>query len=142
MCASLLGELLLELARIVKDLEGAGEHPIDPTARALVEGTCADVRTQLDYPWTLSELSRRSGYSPTQLTVLFRTVTGVSPCRWLARERVERACELLTQSDQSVTQIAVEVGFGSRSQFHRVFRRLVGATPDRYRAIVGHEGQP
>lgn len=138
MCAALLGELLLELARNVKEAENAVEYHVSPAARETVEGVCAEVRAKLDYPWTLSELVRRSGYSATQLSLLFHAATGMSPCRWLSEERVREARELLAQSDKNLTAIAIEVGFGSRSQFHRAFRQATGTTPSRYRAIVRH----
>ena len=142
MCTALLAELLLELARSARAASATRPLDVGASARQTIEQLCDEVRGRLDHPWTLDELVRRSGYSATQLTLLFRAVTGESPCRWLCQERVRAARELLGQSDRRVTDIAVEVGFGSRSQFHRVFRGIVGATPARYRAAVRHEEQP
>ena len=142
MCAALLGELLLELARNVKEADNTVDYHISRFARQTVDEVCAEVRANLGYPWTLSELVERSGYSVTQLTLLFHATTGTSPCRWLSEQRVRQARELLTRSDSSLASIAVDVGFGSRSQFHRAFRQTTGTTPSRYRAIVRHEEQP
>ena len=142
MSTALLAQLLLELARSAKT---AGEHEpeaVSPVARETIEGLCDEVRGSLDELWTLDELVRRSGYSATQLTVLFNHVTGMSPCHWLSQERVQRACELLAQTEMNAGQVGCEVGFGSRSQFHRAFRELVGTTPIRYQSIVRHEERP
>jgi AraC-like DNA-binding protein len=86
-----------------------------------------------------AEFVKRSGYSATQLCLLFDRVTGLSPCHWLSQERVRRARELLAQSEKSATEIAVEVGFGSRSQFYRTFHKAMRTGPSRYRAIVRHQ---
>jgi len=139
MCSSLLAQFLLELRRSARNAAEPGEEPVSPVARRTVQRLCEEVRAALDEFWTLDDLVKRSGYSATQLSVLFNRVIGLSPCQWLSRERVQRACELLAESEKNATQIAQEVGFGSRSQFHRAFRRLVGTTPIRYQAIVRHE---
>jgi len=69
------------------------------------------------------------------VTSLFRAVKGATPWRWLSEQRVRRGKELLSGSDRGVAEVALEVGFGSRSQFHRVFREITGMTPGRYREI-------
>ena len=100
------------------------------------------VQADMANPWTLAELVKRSGYSSTQLGVLFRRATGLSPCQWVSQERIHRACHLLAHSDDTALQVGVDVGFGTRSQFHRVFRKITGTTPERYRSAVHHEVQP
>lgn len=142
MCTALLAQLLLELARSAKAAGEREPEAVSPLARATIERLCDEVRGSLDELWTLDELVRRSGYSATQLTVLFNHVTGMSPCHWLSQERVQRACELLAQTDMNAAQVAGEVGFGSRSQFHRAFHQFVGTTPIRYQSIVRHEEKP
>lgn len=138
MCCALLAQFLLELARNARELDPSAETHVSPLARRTVEQLCAEVQAELDYPWTLKEMVRRSGYSATQLRFLFDRVTSLSPCRWLCRERVRRAREILAQSDKSVTEVAVAVGFGSRSQFYRAFHDVMRISPNRYRAIVRH----
>ncbi|MCX7886368.1 MAG: AraC family transcriptional regulator [Verrucomicrobiae bacterium] len=141
MCVALVAQLLLELARSETERCKSAPPP-DSSARRVVERLAAIVEADLAYPWTLGELVRRSGYSSTQLTVLFRRVTGLSPCQWISQERVHRACQLLAHTDKTIVQIAAEVGFGTRSQFHRVFRHVTGTTPQRYRSALRHETLP
>lgn len=87
-------------------------------------------------------MAEHSGYSQTQFTVIFKHVTSMTPCQWLLRERVRGACELLIHTNKSVWQILLDMGFGSRSQFHRAFRHVTKTTPARYRAITRHELLP
>ena len=64
----------------------------------------------------------------------FRATFGETPHRYLQRRRVERAMFLLVQSDRSVTDICLDVGFTSLGTFSRTFREIVGETPSAYRA--------
>lgn len=64
----------------------------------------------------------------------FRATFGETPHRYLQRRRVERAMFLLRQSDQSVTDICLAVGFTSMGTFSRTFREIVGLSPTSFRA--------
>jgi AraC-like DNA-binding protein len=66
----------------------------------------------------------------------FRAVFGETPHRYLQRRRVERSMFLLRETDRSVTDICLDVGFTSLGTFSRMFREIVGETPSAYR--VGH----
>ena len=63
----------------------------------------------------------------------FRAVFGETPHRYLQRRRVERAMFLLRETDRSVTDICLDVGFTSLGTFSRMFREIVGETPSTYR---------
>ena len=64
----------------------------------------------------------------------FRAVFGETPHRYLQRRRVERSMFLLRETDRSITDICLDVGFASLGTFSRTFREIVGETPTRYRA--------
>ena len=64
----------------------------------------------------------------------FRAVFGETPHRYLQRRRVERSMFLLRETDRSVTDICLDVGFGSLGTFSRTFREIVGESPSGYRA--------
>src|SRR4026209_2707894 len=66
----------------------------------------------------------------------FRAVFGETPHRYLQRRRVERSMFLLRETDRSVTDICLDVGFPSLGTFSRTFRDIVGESPSGYRA--GH----
>jgi len=63
----------------------------------------------------------------------FRAVFGETPHRYLQRRRVERAMFLLRETERSVTDICMDVGFSSLGTFSRTFREIVGETPSDYR---------
>ncbi len=63
----------------------------------------------------------------------FRSVFGETPHRYLQRRRVERSMFLLRETDRSVTDICLDVGFTSLGTFSRTFREIVGESPSQYR---------
>jgi len=63
----------------------------------------------------------------------FRVVFGETPHRYLQRRRVERSMFMLRETDRSVTDICLDVGFSSLGTFSRTFRDIVGETPSSYR---------
>ena len=63
----------------------------------------------------------------------FRATFGETPHRYLQRRRVERAMFLLRESERSITDICLDVGFGSLGTFSRTFRDIVGVSPTEYR---------
>ena len=88
-----------------------------------------------DYAKTLDipTLARIAYVSEAHFIRTFRATFGETPHRYLQRRRVERAMFLLRESDLSVSEISLEVGFASLGSFGRTFREIVGESPTTYR---------
>jgi len=71
--------------------------------------------------------------SPAHFSRRFRSAFGETPHRYLQRRRIERSMFLLRETDRTVTDICLGVGFTSLGTFSRTFRALVGQTPTAYR---------
>ncbi len=91
---------------------------------------------ELDRPLTVSGVAADLGVSPVRLSQAFRRFRGETLGECLRRLRVERACQLLENPEARLADIAVETGFADQSHFTRVFKRLTGLTPGRYRRQV------
>lgn len=91
-------------------------------------------------PLDVPALARVAHVSPAHFSRQFRAVFGETPHRYLQRRRVERAMELLRETDRSVTEICFDVGFASLGSFSRTFRAVVGEPPSSYRARFDGEG--
>ncbi len=63
----------------------------------------------------------------------FRRYTGMSPCRYRAKLRIERACELLQDRTQSVEAVAKQVGYADPIHFSKQFKQYTGCAPRSYR---------
>lgn len=84
-------------------------------------------------PGDLVTLAAACGLSADRLGRLFQRDTGITISCYRNRLRCERACQLMTDSDDDLTAIALEAGFGSYSHFHRVFTSQLGLPPGRWR---------
>jgi AraC-like DNA-binding protein len=87
-------------------------------------------------------LARDLGISSGHLARLFRTEMGISLVEYRNRLRIERFLGLADRSGVNLLDAALEAGFGSYAQFHRVFRKLVGTTPREYVAGVRLPASP
>jgi AraC-like DNA-binding protein len=72
----------------------------------------------------------------------FRACFGETPHRYLQRRRVERSMFLLRETERSITDICLDVGFSSLGTFSRTFRDIVGEAPSRYRDLHGPVAAP
>ncbi len=84
-------------------------------------------------PLDIPALARIAYVSDAHFIRTFRATFGETPHRYLQRRRVERAMFLLWQTDRSVTEICLDVGFASLGTFSRTFSAIVGETPAAYR---------
>jgi AraC family transcriptional regulator len=83
----------------------------------------------------LADVSAVSGLSRMHFAAQFRLTTGLRPHEYLLRRRIQRAQQLLCESDNAVLEIAQRVGFRNSAHFATVFKRLVGETPKRWRGV-------
>jgi AraC-like DNA-binding protein len=83
---------------------------------------------------SLDELAHRAGLSPTRLSRLFKEQTGFALVDFRNRQRVERFLDIYgTGQRRTMLDAALEAGFGSYPQFHRVFKRMMGYSPMQFR---------
>lgn len=62
-----------------------------------------------------------------------KELVGVSPSDFLRQMRMQRACQLLTKSKLSISEIAYAVGFNDPKYFAKCFKKDMGKTPSEYR---------
>lgn len=92
------------------------------------------VRENLSDGVSVAGMADLLGMSPSHFARTFKAGLGLSPYRFVMRERVEKAKTLLAGRTLSAGRVAAEVGFASESHFAKVFRQFTGVTPKRYRA--------
>jgi AraC-like DNA-binding protein len=83
--------------------------------------------------YSVLEMAKAAHLSEVQFRKIFRRITGYSPLRFVQRRRIERACNLLHTSTDSISIIAEASGFCEPPFFHRVFKAWTGMTPRAYR---------
>lgn len=82
---------------------------------------------------SLGDVARAVNTSTFYFCKLFKKSTGLNFTEYLSRIRVEKAKNLLLNPNLRVSEIAYQVGFQSLTHFNRVFRKLAGQSPTRYR---------
>lgn len=98
-----------------------------------VKKACAHMRRHFDREITLDELSRAAGVSAHHLCAVFKEATGVTMIEYLNRERILQAKKRLLSRYARISEVALDVGFGSLSQFNRCFAKYAGESPTEYR---------
>jgi AraC-like DNA-binding protein len=85
---------------------------------------------------TISELAKTLSWNETQLMRVFRQAAGTTVHNYQHRARMEKACDLLANSEMTITQIAMNLGYEYSSNFTTAFRKHFGVTPRQVR--TGH----
>jgi len=121
---------LIELARCVS---AAGQKQRGIAANATVRHFLKKLPASLEQKWTLQEMAAECRLGRTQFANTVRILTGDAPMEHLQRLRIERARQLLRESAQSITEIAMECGFASSQHFARIFKNFTGESASSYR---------
>jgi AraC-like DNA-binding protein len=111
----------------------AAEAPAAGRARAFIAA-------HLGEPLALQQVARAANMSPFYFCKVFKQATGLTFTHYVARARIERTKQLLLNPHMRISEAAYEAGFQSLSQFNRVFRRIAGESPTRYRAHLHGAG--
>lgn len=91
----------------------------------------------IETPMTPGQIADELGISTRQLERLFGRYLNSTPKHYFVEMRLRRAQNLLVQSEQSVTEIAMACGFQSTSHFSKVYRAHFGRSPLAQRAKIG-----
>ena len=106
---------------------------VPPMRSGLTAGTLERIskyiEAELANSITLHHLAAIAGLSDCYFARAFKQTIGVPPHRYLTNRRVERAIELIRETDRAFAQIAREVGFCDQSHFSRLVARVTGKTP-------------
>ncbi len=87
-------------------------------------------------PLDLGELAAVASMSKYHFLRTFRRATGTTPYRHILGTRLRRVASALVETRLPVSTIALNEGFGDLSTFNRLFRRMIGTTPTRFRSAV------
>ncbi len=102
-------------------------HKIQQAVRFINDNYRTDIR--------LAAAAREAGMSPSHFSRIFKKVMDLSYQDYLNSRRITKAKNLLRTSAQSVTEIAVSLGFSDPTGFGRIFKKLTGHTPSAFRSL-------
>ena len=102
--------------------------------RTEIRDTLSRMRADLAHRWSLAEIASSMYLSPSQVGRIFNDQIGMPPIALLVRLRVREMARMLRESDLTVDQIGVRVGWRNRGHAAEQFAKIVGVTPTAYRA--------
>lgn len=103
-----------------------------------VKATLLTMQQHINPRISIAQLAEKAGVSRRQLERLFKDKAGVSPANAYKRVRLIHARSLVTKTDSSMLEIALDAGFESASHFARMFKQFHGQTPSEMRSGVVH----
>lgn len=102
-------------------------------ANHIIEDAKAYIEQNYMEPHSLFELGKRYGMGGKYFSDVFRRYTGVSPINYLINYRMEQARKLLLQTDCSVREIGITIGYEDAKLFSRLFKKHAGLAPCQWR---------
>ncbi|MEU2713766.1 helix-turn-helix domain-containing protein [Streptomyces sp. NPDC007205] len=109
------------------------ERPLPKAPCDTVGEVLVWMEEHLDQEVTVEQLAARAHLAPRTFARRFQQETGTTPYRWILRQRVLRAQELLEGTDETMDEIAWRTGFGTAAALRHQFVRALGTTPNAYR---------
>lgn len=106
-----------------------------PASGPPLDRACDILREDFASPCDIPSLAQRLNVGYELFRKRFKEGMGVSPYAYRARARIDKARELLVNSDLSLSQIASELGFADVYAFAKQFRKAAGIPPARFRAM-------
>ncbi|MBS0234866.1 MAG: helix-turn-helix transcriptional regulator [Proteobacteria bacterium] len=91
------------------------------------------IATNIDGNLPLEDLARECSLSVSHFARAFRKSTGVPPHRWLLQVRIDKAKEILLDTNMALSEISLICGFADQSHFTRVFTRMEKLSPGAWR---------
>lgn len=104
-----------------------------PDGRDWLDHVRDAIETRFDQPLSLGALAAEAGVHPAHLARAFHRRFGAPVLAYVRATRVRAARAMLRDSDRALTDVAALTGFADQSHLTRVFKRVTGLTPARYR---------
>jgi len=126
--------LALEILHYKQDIENSGRVSTMLTKKELlrIEEAVNAIKRKPEFPYTVTDLSKEYGLSPTKLQEGFKVMEGTTVTNFIRNERLILAEELIQTSDMNISEIVYSIGFTSRSYFSKIFRNKFKCTPKAY----------
>ncbi|ACT03129.1 AraC family transcriptional regulator [Paenibacillus sp. JDR-2] len=126
--------IAMSLTANIGDRIGEKKEPtaIDPSWFYVWKMT-AFIHGHFEHKITLDDIAAAGSVSRSQCCILFGKYVEQSPNTYLMKYRIKKSCELLSETDRSISEIAISCGFQSSSYYTFVFRKELGIVPNEYR---------
>lgn len=129
----LKGYLLVFLTKIFREMQNTDSanilkqmNRITPDILKYIEDNCFE-------KITLKELAQKCFYSPSYFSHMFKNYYGKTLTEFINEKRIQEAARLLQETNYSIEEVSLRVGYQDRKQFYKVFKEHMGVTPSTLR---------
>lgn len=118
-------------------LESGQSHTISSILKYNIQPILLYIQNNLERNIRVAELADMACFSKDHFSRVFKSITGMAPCDYMIRKRIERAQFLLLTTELEQKEIIEQTGFTSTSYFSRIFKKYTSHTPEKYRKQRG-----
>jgi AraC-like DNA-binding protein len=94
------------------------------------------MKANIDKKLTAEEIAELFQYSSSHYNAIFRKTTGLSPINYFIKMKIHYACQMLSQSELKIKEIAGKIGYDDPYYFSRLFKQFMNKSPKEYRKKV------
>ena len=118
-------------------LESGQSNTINSMLKYNIQPVLIHIQNNLKHDIRVNDIAGMACLSKDHFSKVFKSITGMAPCDYIIRKRIERAQFLLLTTELSQKEIIEQTGFKSASYFSRIFKQITTYTPERYRKQRG-----
>jgi AraC-like DNA-binding protein len=126
-------ELFVLISRALKMLWEDSIKEKSPKLKELIQIAVNYIHNHFERDISLGDIAKYVFLSPSYFTRAFKEEMQISPINYLLKLRIERAKELLADTDSKISDIALSVGFSNQQRFNDIFKKYTRQTPLQYR---------
>lgn len=134
LCVNRIFETTLLLFRLC----GVKESPVQPTKESSderIELAKKYISDNLEQPISVRDIASYCYLSDKQMSRLFLKNEGISPAKYITRQRMEKICELIIEGEITFKEISIRFGYANEYYFNTAFRKYSGMSPGQYRKM-------
>lgn len=118
----------------------AVDETSDKETLAAIQSLMETKHSYRDPELNLDRLARKALIPARQISTAINRATGKNVSQYVNEFRIAEACQLLAETERSVTEVMLDVGFQTKSNFNREFRRVTDMTPVQWRSSRANSG--
>lgn len=129
----LIGELHKLLAAILEEFPTVNQESASQLTKAYVQQALKIIHSQYNIPLKVTDLAQQLSLSRSYLYKIFKKETGYALKDYILQVKMNRSCQLLQNTDLSITEISFSVGYTDPLQFSTAFKHTFQMSPSDYR---------
>lgn len=126
-------DLLIVLTKVFRDIKDTNNMPVEFNNNKIINAVIQELENNLSGDFNLDTFAQKVYMSPKYFSRFFKQSVGMTFIEFVHRQRINKACELLKDTDMSIADIMQSVGYSDGKSFYRIFKRYKGVTPSIYR---------